>query len=232
MKNLRLYLALAAMLLPLCGWAQAKLFDKYSDMKDVKFVYISKAMLDMGPHYFTDFYIGSAAKRLNAVHVLSTTNANVYKEMLKDIRNLLKQSRYELLLKQKGATSNAEFYTAKSNGRIKELAILSINEGKSLRFMHLEGNMSESDVKNILLYEGVGSIDTPQTVPYWKDLLGWEGLADLGSLESLKDLGNLKCLDSLEELEKYMDGDAWKEFNKQMENLRESLKDLDVERLN
>lgn len=217
MKTCKFYLTLAVMLLPLCGWAQEKLFDKYNNMKDVKSVYISKAMLDMGPHYFTDFYLGSTAKKLNSVRVLSTSNASVYKEMLKDIRALLKHSKYELLMKQKGASNSSEFFIAKSHDKIKELIMLMVVNDQSLRFMHLEGDMTEKDVKDILLYQGTSATDSLRSIPQLEDL------KHLNNLTALEDLKKWKGWDF------HIDEDTWKEFEQQMENLREYLKDWDVE---
>ena len=153
MKAIRYFLVMVLCLAPAWGQAQEKLFSKYSDMEGVKSVYISKAMLEMGPHLFSDIYVGSAAKRLNSVSVLSTSkNEKVYKDLLKDIRALLKSSKFELLMKQKGSSTTSEFYISRSGNRIKELIMLSENGASSLRFVYLEGLMSMDDVKNILLY--------------------------------------------------------------------------------
>lgn len=221
MKTFKLYLTFAVMLLPLCSWAQVKLFDKYSDMKDVKSIYISKTMLDMGPHLFTDLYLGSATKKLNSVRLLSTSSAGVYKKMFEDIRSMLKSSNYGLLMKQKGTNSSAEFYVGKQGNRITELIMLMYKPESVLKFIYLEGNMTETDVKNILLYQNSSSTAMPCQLP---DLNGLEHLNDL---IALKDLEGLQDLSGLKDLEKYMDEDTWKEFNEQMEELQKHLKNGD-----
>lgn len=221
MKNFRFYLLLAFMLLPLGGWAQEKLFDKYSDMKDIKSIYISKSMLDMGPHLFADLYLGSAAKHLNSVRLLSTSSPAACKEMFDDIRSLLKSSKYEMLMKQRGESSSSEFYIIRRGDKIKALVMLMYRGEKALKFIYLEGDMTEADVKSILLYQGRASTDDPR--PYFD---GTKGLGQLDDLTALKDL---QALSDLKNLEKYMDEDAWKEFKEQMENLREQLEELDVE---
>ncbi len=211
MKAIKYFLVMVLCLAPAWGQAQEKLFSKYSDMEGVKSVYISKAMLEMGPHLFSDIYVGSAAKRLNSVSVLSTSkNEKVYKDLLKDIRALLKPSKYELLMKQKGSSTTSEFYISRSGNRIKELIMLSENGASSLRFVYLEGLMSMDDVKNILLY--TSSAD-------FKHLSGLENLQALRGLDSLKGLESLKGL-------KIYDSDAWKQFEEQMKDLDEQMKEV------
>ena len=59
MKNFRKLLVCLLLLLPWTVQAQQNLFKKYSDVKGVSSLYISKAMLDMNPSLFTkDIYIG------------------------------------------------------------------------------------------------------------------------------------------------------------------------------
>ena len=211
MKAIRYFLVMVLCLAPAWGQAQEKLFSKYSDMEGVKSVYISKAMLEMGPHLFSDIYVGSAAKRLNSVSVLSTSkNEKVYRDLLKDIRALLKSSKFELLMKQKGSSTTSEFYISRSGNRIKELIMLSENGASSLRFVYLEGLMSMDDVKNILLY--TSSAD-------FKHLSGLENLQALRGLDSLKGLESLKGL-------KIYDSDAWKQFEEQMKELDEQMKEV------
>lgn len=218
MKAIRYFLMMVLCLAPAWGQAQEKLFNKYSDMEGVKSVYISKAMLEMGPHLFSDIYVGSAAKRLNSVSVLSTSkNEKVYKELLKDIRAVLKSSKFELLMKQKGSSATSEFYISRSGNRVKELIMLSENGASSLRFVYLEGSMSMDDVKNIMLYTSSADFKHPS------------GLENLQAWQSLKGLDALKELESLKYIKKYFDSDTWKQFEKQMRDLGKQMKDLNVQ---
>ena len=212
MGKIKFYLMMLLLLVPMWGQAQEKLFNKYSDMKGVKSVYISKAMLEMGPHLFSNIYVGSASKRLNSVSLLSTSkNEAVYKDLMKDIRSLLKSSRFELLMKQKGTNTTSEFYISRSGSKIKELIMLTEDGESSLRFVYLEGLMSMEDVKNILLYTSSSEYNPSS------------GLENLQALQSLEDL------ESLRDLQKYFDSDTWKQFGEQMKDLGKQLRDMDVE---
>ena len=218
MGKIKFYLMMLLLLVPMWGQAQEKLFNKYSDMKGVKSVYISKAMLEMGPHLFSNIYVGSASKRLNSVSLLSTSkNEAVYKDLMKDIRSLLKSSKFELLMKQKGENTTSEFYITRSGSKIKELIMFTEDGVTSLRFVYLEGLMTMEDVKNILLYTSSASLEHSS------------GLENLQALQSLKGLDSLKELESLKDLRKYFDSDTWKQFGEQMKDLGKQLKDLDVD---
>lgn len=159
MKAVRFCMAAVLLLVaPLMGWAQEKLFDKYSDMKEVKSVYISKTMLDMNTNVFmSDLYVGKA-KNLNSVRLLSTMDNKVRRDMAEDIRSLVKSSKYELLMKQKGLTSKSEFYVSRRGGQVKEL-IMVMDGAASLKFVYLEGNMTDQEVRQILMNQSSSSVD-------------------------------------------------------------------------
>lgn len=162
MKNFRKLLVCLLLLLPWTVQAQQNLFKKYSDVKGVSSIYISKAMLDMNPSLFTkDIYIGEVASKLNSVQVLSTMNSEIKAELLKDIRALVKSSRYELLMKQKGNVSSSEFYASRKGDKVRELVMLT-NGAATLKFVYIEGDMTTKDVQKLLLYQ-----DTSENVsPY------------------------------------------------------------------
>ncbi|MCD8183817.1 MAG: DUF4252 domain-containing protein [Bacteroides sp.] len=156
MKTLRMMLAGTLLLLPLLCQAQKNLFDKYNDLKGVSSVYISKAMIDMNQNLFAkDVYIGKVSGQLNSVQVLSTMDNNVKKDMRKDLHSLVQNSKYELLMKQKGVVSSSEFYINRKGERVKEL-IMIIDGAATLKFVYLEGDMTLKDIQNIMLHQSSG----------------------------------------------------------------------------
>lgn len=212
MKNVRLLLVSMLLVFPLLGQAQQELFKKYSDMKNVSSVYISKAMLDMNPSLFTeDIYIGKAASQLNSVQIISTMDNKIKPEMLKDIRELVKSSRYELLMKQKGTVSSSEFYVSRKGDKVKELVMV-INGAASLKFVYLEGEMTTKDVQNILLYQNTGEY----TVPFREF-----------RLDDLQAMGIQVPDIDLKELQRTFNSDEWKKFLEDMKKLDKELKVLE-----
>ena len=156
MKSIRMITVVVLLMLPLLCQAQKNLFDTYSDMRNVSSVYISKAMIDMNPNLFAkDIYIGKVSGQLNSVQILSTMDAYIKTGMRKDIRSLVKSSKYELLMKQKSTTSTSEFYIYRKGDKVKEL-IMFIDGAASLKFVYLEGDMTLKDIQNIMLYQQTG----------------------------------------------------------------------------
>ncbi len=211
MKNFRKLLVCLLLLLPWTVQAQQNLFKKYSDVKGVSSIYISKAMLDMNPSLFTkDIYIGEVASKLNSVQVLSTMNSEIKAELLKDIRALVKSSRYELLMKQKGNVSSSEFYASRKGDKVRELVMLT-NGAATLKFVYIEGDMTTKDVQKLLLYQDTSENVSPVRVYQWNDLekMGFQ-MPDM----------------DLENLQKTFNSDEWKKFLKDMKQMSNELKSL------
>lgn len=212
MKNIRLLLVSMLLIFPLLGQAQQELFKKYSDMKNVSSVYISKAMLDMNPSLFTeDIYIGKAASQLNSVQIISTMDNKIKPEMLRDIRAKIKSSHYELLMKQKGTVSSSEFYVSRKGDKVKELVMV-INGAASLKFVYLEGEMTTKDIQNILLYQNTGEYTVPSR------------RFQLDALQAM----DIQVPDiDLKDLQRTFNSDEWKKFLEDMKKLDKDLKVLE-----
>lgn len=207
MKNFRMMLVSVLLTLPLLVQAQQELFKKYSDMKGVSCVYISKTMLEMNPSLITkDIYIGNAASNMNSVQIISTLDAKIKAELMKDIRTLLKSSRYELLMKQKGTVSSSEFYVSRKGDKIKEFVMVT-NGAASLKFVYFEGDMTTKDVQNLLLYQNTSENTTPVRT-YQMDELRAMGI-------------HVPDID-WNDLQKTLKSDAWKKFMKDMKKLADS----------
>lgn len=209
MRTVRLLLVSLLLAFPLLSQAQQELFKKYSDMKNVSSVYISKAMLEMNPSLFTkDIYIGKAASQLNSVQIISTMDKMIKADLLQDIREMVKSSRYELLMKQKGTVSSSEFYVSRKGDKVKEL-IMVTNGAATLKFVYLEGEMTTKDVQSLLLYQNTSGYVSPARV-YQR-----------GELESMGI--HMPDMD-WDNLQKTFKSDEWKKFMKDIKELSDSSK--------
>lgn len=153
MKTTRVFLMTSILLLPLIVNAQNSIFDKYSDMKDISSVYISKTMIEMQPDLYTkDLYIGKVAGQLDAVYVISTMDNSVKKEMRKDIEQFIQRGKYELLMKQKGRVSRSAFYVKRKGDKVKELVMIT-DGAATLKYISLSGDLTLKDIQNITNYQ-------------------------------------------------------------------------------
>lgn len=153
MKTIRLFLMTSVLLLSFTLNAQNSIFDKYSDMKNVSSVYISKTMIEMQPDLYTkDLYIGKVLGQLDAVYVISTRDTNVKKDMRKDIEQFIQKGKYELLMKQKGTVSRSAFYVKRKGEKVKELVMIT-DGSATLKFISLTGDLTLKDIQNITNYQ-------------------------------------------------------------------------------
>ena len=148
--------------------------------------------------------------QLNSVQIVSTMDKMIKSDLLKDIRELVKSSRYELLMKQKGTVSSSEFYVSRKGDKVKEL-IMVTNGAASLKFVYLEGEMTTKDVQNILLYQNTSGYVAPSR--------GYR-------LEDLQAMGIQESHIDLKDLERAFSSDEWKKFVEDMKKLGDDMKSL------
>ena len=155
--------------------------------------------------------------------------------MRKDLRALVQSSRYELLMKQKGIVSSSEFYMSRKGDKVKEL-IMIIDGAATLKFVYLEGDMTLKDIQNIMMHQNTsyngGNVNIQIPDINWEEIERLKNRDWLGELKesqelALKGLENVAKLKDNKYLEEQMDADTWKRFEKDMEALGESLKQME-----
>lgn len=214
MKTNKIFLMAFALLLSLTATAQNNIFEKYSDMRNVSSVYISKTMIEMQPDLYTrDLYIGKVAGQLDAVYVISTRDNNIKKDLRKDIEQYVHKGKYELLMKQKGTVSKSSFYVRKRGDKVQELVMIS-DGAASLKFVILTGNLTLKDIQNITNYQNTSNLIHLPADIYKTNIAK---LKDLKCLEGFKELKNLK------DLEKLNNPEIMKEIEKASEEIMKSI---------
>lgn len=230
MKTIRTLFALLALLCSLTGFAQNSIFDKYSDMRNVSSVYISKAMIEMSPNLYTnDVYIGKVAGQLDAVYIVSTMDNVIKKDMRKDIESFIEKGKYELLMKQKGIVSRSAFYVKKKGlDKVRELVMIT-DGAATLKFVSLVGDLTLQDIQKITTHQNTSENTIQISTDRLKEIFNGVDidLSGLSSLEGLKDLAGLKKLEELKSL-KGLEGLKSLERLKSLEGLKnlEGLEDL------
>lgn len=82
--------------------AQIKAFDKYADMSNVTYIFISKYMLDLAGKTVAPSVPGVDIKtlmnKLSGIQIISTENNAVQKKLRNDVRSIIDRDKYELLM--------------------------------------------------------------------------------------------------------------------------------------
>ena len=128
--------------------AQVKAFEKYADMKNVTYVYISKYMLSMAGKNATPSVPGvdikTLAGKLTGIQIISTEN-NVARAKLKsDVKAILSKGKYELLMQMNEDDSKVNIYhcIAKQQSAV----VMQVEDNEELTLMIFSGKFTLEDV--------------------------------------------------------------------------------------
>ena len=95
-------LCIVVALCSLTANAQVKAFEKYADMKNVSYVYISKYMLGMAGKNATPSVPGvdikTLAGKLTGIQIITTENKAAQTKLKADVKAIMAQDKYELLM--------------------------------------------------------------------------------------------------------------------------------------
>ena len=128
--------------------AQVKAFEKYADMKNVTYVYISKYMLAMAGKNATPSVPGvdikTLAGKLTGIQIISTEN-NVAKAKLKsDVRAILAKGKYELLMQMNEDDSKVNIFHCITKQQ--SAVVMQTEDDEELSLMIFSGKFTLEDV--------------------------------------------------------------------------------------
>ena len=82
--------------------AQVKAFEKYADMKDVTYVYISKYMLSMAGKNAAPSVPGidikTLAGKLTGIQIITSEDNTAQKKLKSDVKSIMEKDKYELMM--------------------------------------------------------------------------------------------------------------------------------------
>jgi hypothetical protein len=139
------------MLVSINGYAQKRLFDRFSKMEGVTTVYISKAMLQMMPDMPLQpgVDIRGFAGKLDGLLIMTSENESICRMMRSESSSFAQDRAYEILMKVKDGESNVNFYIRKrSDQLIAELVMLVDGEDEFV-FIQMTGNMTMDDIRKL-----------------------------------------------------------------------------------
>ena len=128
--------------------AQVKAFEKYADMKNVTYVYISKYMLGMAGKNATPSVPGvdikTLAGKLTGIQIVSTENKAAQAKLKNDAKSIMAKDKYELLMQMKEDDSKVNIYhhIAKQQSAV----VMQVEDDEELTLMIFSGKFTLDDV--------------------------------------------------------------------------------------
>lgn len=128
--------------------AQVKAFEKYADIKNVTYVYISKYMLGMAGKNATPSVPGvdikTLAGKLTGIQIVSTENKAAQAKLKNDAKSIMAKDKYELLMQMKEDDSKVNIYhhIAKQQSAV----VMQVEDDEELTLMIFSGKFTLEDV--------------------------------------------------------------------------------------
>lgn len=130
------------------GFAQNKLFDKYSEMNDVTSVHISKAMFQMMPKMETGgLNLMNLKGKIEGLQILTSTNVSVTEKMKADFTGTIGGQHTELI-RVKENNTRATFYVKQKGDLISEMIMLADTNNEYV-VIQIIGNFTVKDIMDI-----------------------------------------------------------------------------------
>ena len=99
---IKAFLCVVAALSCLTVNAQVKAFEKYADMKNVSYVYISKFMLNMAGKNAAPSVPGidtkTLAGKLTGIQIITSEHKEAQKKLKSDVKSIMEKDKYELMM--------------------------------------------------------------------------------------------------------------------------------------
>ena len=131
--------------------AQVEEFEKYSDMKNVTYVYISKAMLTLAKGLTTPSVPGMDMKnafgKLNAIQIITTENKAARTKLKAEVADVVKREKYEMLMQVDEDDSKVRIYF--KDGKKQSVILMSTDESNETAVIAFSGTFKIEDVQKM-----------------------------------------------------------------------------------
>ena len=147
-KMIRTLLCIMVAMASLTVNAQVKAFEKYADMKNVSYVYISKYMLRMASNSSMPSVPGvdtkSLASKLTGIQIISTEEKTARAKLKNDVKGILARDKYEVLMQMREDGDKVDIYHCV--GKQQSVVVMLMDEDDSATVMIFSGNFTLDDV--------------------------------------------------------------------------------------
>lgn len=128
--------------------AQVKAFEKYANMKNVSYVYISKYMLGMASKASMPSVPGvdtkSLASKLTGIQIVSSEEKTARAKLRNDVKDILARDKYEILMQMREDGDKVDIYHCV--GKQQSVVVMLMDEDDSATVMIFSGNFTLDDV--------------------------------------------------------------------------------------
>ena len=128
--------------------AQVKAFEKYADMKNVSYVYISKYMLGMASKASMPSVPGvdtkSLASKLTGIQIVSSEEKTARAKLRNDVKDILARDKYEVLMQMREDGEKVDIYHCV--GKQQSVVVMLMDEDDSATVIIFSGNFTLDDV--------------------------------------------------------------------------------------
>ena len=128
--------------------AQVKAFEKYADMKNVSYVYISKYMLGMASKASMPSVPGvdtkSLASKLTGLQIISSEEKTARVKLKNDVKDILARNKYEVLMQIREDGDKVDIYHCV--GKQQSVVVMLMDEDDSATVMIFSGNFTLDDI--------------------------------------------------------------------------------------
>lgn len=143
--------ALLCMVVTMCSFsanAQVKAFEKYADMKNVTYVYISKYMLGMAGKNAAPSVpgvdISNLSKKLTGIQIINTENKVARNKLKEEVKSIIAKDKYELMMQINEDDSKVNIYH--HIGKQQSAVIMFVDQDDEVAIMVFSGKFTLEDV--------------------------------------------------------------------------------------
>ena len=131
--------------------AQVEEFEKYSDMKNVTYVYISKTMLTLAKGLTTPSVPGMDMKnafgKLNAIQIITTENKAARTKLKAEVADVVKREKYDILMQVDEDNSKVKIYF--KDGKKQSVILMSTDENNETSVIIFSGTFKMEDIQKM-----------------------------------------------------------------------------------
>ena len=147
-RIIRTLLCVVVSMVSLSVNAQVKAFEKYADMKNVSYVYISKYMLGMASKSAAPSVPGvdmkSLSSKLTGLQIISSEEKTARTKLKNDVKEILARDKYEVLMQVREDGSKVDIYYCV--GKQQSVVVMLVDDDGEATVMVFSGHFTLDDV--------------------------------------------------------------------------------------